>query len=209
MTSGIGDLLGRLAHSGDPILVVLAGPNGAGKSTFFKHFLRAEGLPFINADWIAAELGAGDPLAIATAATRLANRYREELLDQKTSFVFETVFSDPVGDKVAFLRRAQDEGYRVVLVFIGLDNATVSQSRVIERVAKGGHDVPDNKLLSRFPRSLANLSRALETVDVAMLFDNSKTDQPFRHVATFESGELVAVTNLRPGWLAKILEPFE
>lgn len=209
MTSGIGDLLRGLAQSGDPLLVVLAGPNGAGKSTFFKHFLRAEGLPFINADLIAAELGAGDPLAIATAATRLANRYREELLEQKTSFVFETVFSDPVGDKVAFLRRAQDEGYRVLLIFIGLDSAAVSQARVIERVARGGHDVPDDKLHSRFPRSLANLSRAIETVELAMLFDNSKADQPFRHVATFERGELGAVTELRPGWLAKIIEPLE
>jgi predicted ABC-type ATPase len=209
VTSGIGDLLRGLAQSGDPVLVVLAGPNGAGKSTFFKHYLRAEGLPFVNADLIAAELGAGDPLAIATAATRLANRYREELLEQKTSFVFETVFSDPVGDKVEFLRRAQNAGYRVVLVFIGLDSATVSKARVIERVAKGGHDVPDDKLRSRFPRSLTNLSKALETVDLAMLFDNSEVDQPFRHVATFERGELVAVTELQPGWFAKIVEPFE
>ncbi len=191
------------------MLVVLAGPNGAGKSTFFKHYLRAEGLPFVNADLIAAELGAGDPLAITTAATRLATHYREELLEQKTSFVFETVFSDPVGDKVEFLRRAQDAGYRVLLVFIGLDSAAVSQARVIQRVAKGGHDVPDDKLHSRFPRSLNNLSRALETVDLAMLFDNSKVDQPFRHVATFESGELVTIAEIQPVWLAKILEPFE
>jgi predicted ABC-type ATPase len=209
VTSGIGDLLRGLAQSGDPILVVLAGPNGAGKSTFYKHFLRAEGLPFINADLIAAELGSGDPVAIATAATRLANRYREELLEQKSSFIFETVFSDPVGDKVAFLRRAQNEGYRVLLVFIGLTSAAASQARVIERVARGGHDVPDDKLHSRFPRSLANLSRAIETVDFAMLFDNSKADQPFRYIAAFERGELVDITALRPSWLAKIVEPFE
>lgn len=209
MTAGLGDILRGLAQGGDPLLVMLAGPNGAGKSTFFKHYLRSEGLPFINADSIAAELGAGDPLAIATAATRLADRYRENLLEQKTSFVFETVFSDPVGDKVEFLRRAQNAGYRVALIFIGLDNATVSKARVIERVAKGGHDVPDDKLQSRFPRSLTNLARALQTVDLAMLFDNSKADQPFRHVATFESGELVAVTELKPGWIEKILEPFE
>lgn len=209
MTGEFDDILRGLTQSGEPLLVVLAGPNGAGKSTFFKHYLRAQGLPFVNADLIANELGAGDPVAIATAATRLAARYREDLLRQKSSFVFETVFSDPVGDKIEFLRRAQDAGYRVILVFIGLDTAVISQARVIQRVAKGGHDVPDDKLRSRFPRTLTNLSRALKTVDFAMLFDNSSVDQPFRHAATFESGAPVTVAEILPAWLEKILKPFE
>lgn len=200
MTAGITDLLQEIGQSGEPLLVVLAGPNGAGKSTFFKHYLRIEGLPFVNADLIASELGSGDPLAISAAATRLAARYREELLGRRASFVFETVFSDPVGDKVEFLRRARKAGYRVFLVFIGLESADLSQARVIQRVERGGHDVPDEKLRDRYPRTLENLSRALAFVDLAMLFDNSKADRPFRHVATFENGELVALTEIRPAW---------
>jgi predicted ABC-type ATPase len=90
----------------------------------------------------------------------------------------ETVFSDPSGDKLAFLREAMTAGYRVVLLFIGLDSPELSQARVIQRVAEGGHDVPDEKLFSRFPRTLENLARATSFVDEARLYDNSDARHP-------------------------------
>ena len=77
-------------------MIAIAGPNGAGKSTFFHSHLASAGLRFVNADVLAAEI-ALEPYA----AARLADALRRELVKQKESFVFETVFSDPVGDKVA------------------------------------------------------------------------------------------------------------
>jgi predicted ABC-type ATPase len=81
-----------------PILVAIAGPNGAGKTAFFRAHLAAAGLRFVNADVLAAEL-AVEPYE----AARLADALRRALVGRRESFVFETVFSDPVGDKVAFL----------------------------------------------------------------------------------------------------------
>jgi predicted ABC-type ATPase len=80
-----------------PILIVLGGPNGAGKSTFYEANLARLHLHFINADVIAKELQID-----AYAAAKLAASLREELLRQRESFIFETVFSDPAGDKLAF-----------------------------------------------------------------------------------------------------------
>ena len=84
-----------------PIVVAIAGPNGAGKTTFFHAHLASAGLRFVNADVLAAELAVGP-----YEAARLADALRRALVERGESFVFETVFSDPVGDKVAFLEEA-------------------------------------------------------------------------------------------------------
>ena len=100
-----------------PILVAIAGPNGAGKTTFFHAHLAGAGLRFVNADVLAAEL-AVEPYE----AARLADALKHALVGRRESFVFETVFSDPVGDKVAFLAEAATSDYVVVLCFIGLSS---------------------------------------------------------------------------------------
>ena len=92
----------------------------------------------------------------------------------------ETVFSDPQGAKVDFLKECRSNGYSVVMVFIGLESADLSRGRIMERVEAGGHDVPDEKIVTRFPRTFANLRQALTFVDQAFLFDNSSADQPYR-----------------------------
>lgn len=83
-----------------PLIVAVAGPNGAGKTTFYHAHLKPAGLRFINADVLADELDM-EPYAAAAVAGTL----RDSLVQQGESFVFETVFSDPVGDKLAFLER--------------------------------------------------------------------------------------------------------
>jgi predicted ABC-type ATPase len=178
-----------------PLIVALAGPNGAGKSTFFEAHLQPAGLRFVNADELARELGVG-----AYEAADLANRLRHALVQQRESFVFETVFSDPVGDKVS-LREAVASGYTVVLCFIGLDGPEISEERVAMRVLQGGHDVPPEKIATRFERTLANLHRAISEPPFVQVFDNSDLRTPFRKVAEFEAGRAVFTADRSPRWL--------
>jgi predicted ABC-type ATPase len=121
--------------------------------------------------------------------------------EQRESFVFETVFSDPFGDKLEFLRRATSAGYTVVLCFIGLESAELSDERVAMRVLQGGHDVPTDKLAARFPRTLQNLRRAIREVPHVLVFDNSDLARPFRRVAAFESGKAPELNRPLPDWL--------
>ncbi len=179
-----------------PIIVALAGPNGAGKSTFFAAHLQAAGLRFVNADDFARELNLG-----AYEAAELANQVRQALVASRESFVFETVFSDPVGEKVGFLSAAARAGYAVVLCFIGLDSARTSEQRVAMRVLQGGHDVPTEKLTVRFERTLQNLQCAIRGLPSAHVFDNSDLKQPFRKVAEFQDGKAVALFAPVPAWL--------
>jgi len=181
-----------------PIVVAIAGPNGAGKTTFYEAHLQPAGLRFVNADDLARELEVD-----AYEAAEVAGSLRETLLEQGESFVFETVFSDPVGDKVAFLERAGAKGYTVVLCFIGIDGPEVSEQRVAMRVLQGGHDVPSKKLEERYPRTLKNLARAVREVPHVLVFDNSDLGRPFRKVARFEQGTMVEKHAPLPRWVPR------
>jgi len=179
-----------------PLIVALAGPNGAGKSTFYHAHLRLAGLRFVNADVLAQALKIN-----AYEAASVADSLRRELVRQRESFVFETVFSDPVGDKIGFLREAAAAGYTVVLCFIGISGADVSEQRVAMRVTQGGHDVPTEKLESRYPRTMANLKTALIEIPYVWIFDNDDLRAAYRLVAVYEHGQLVALHKPVPRWL--------
>jgi len=183
-----------------PVIVAIAGPNGAGKSTFFQAFLSHTGLRFVNADSLASELHLD-----AYSAATLAGEIRKSLVELRESFVFETVFSDPVGEKVAILEQAVAKGYTVVLCYIGLGDASQSIARVAMRVSQGGHDVPDEKLEQRFPRTLVNLKRAIEQLPVVLVYDNSDLANPYRRVATFENGKAKEELAQAPIWLQELL----
>lgn len=203
MIRGVIEAFLQAARESEPVLLVLAGPNGSGKSTFFELFVAALGLPFVNADRIAASLEpterivAGDP---DYQAARIADAERHLLLAEGKSFCMETVFSDTAGEKRKFLRAAQKAGYMVILVFFGLSGPDLSIARVVQRVAAGGHDVPDEKLRQRFPRTLDNLRQALRFVDYAFLFDNSSSREPYRPVAVWRSGKPERTFPPLPDW---------
>jgi predicted ABC-type ATPase len=183
-----------------PVVVALAGPNGAGKSTFYGAHLQASGLRLVNADVLARALGAD-----AYQAARMAAAIREKLLEQEESFVFETVFSDPVGDKIGFLQRAAEAGYNVILCFIGIAGPATSEQRVAMRVTQGGHDVPTEKLAARFPRTLENLRKSIQVVPRVFVYDNENLANPFRQIAVFCKGETVFLAKSLPRWMEDVL----
>jgi predicted ABC-type ATPase len=181
------------------VIVALAGPNGAGKTTFYHAHLEPAALRFVNTDVIARELDL-EPYAAARAADAL----RRELVRLRESFIFETVFSDPAGDKLAFLEEAAASGYTVALIYIGLSGPEVSEERVAMRVSQGGHDVPTGKLKLRFSRSLANLEAAIRSLPHVVVFDNDDLGASFRRVALFERGRLVESARPVPRWLKRV-----
>jgi predicted ABC-type ATPase len=183
-----------------PIVVALAGPNGAGKSTFYRAFLADSGLRFVNVDQLAQQLNI-DPYR----AAELADAVRRELIARKESFIFETVFSDPVGDKLAFLLNAAARGYTVVLYFVGIDSAETSRERVEMRVVKGGHNVPSGKIDSRYARTIENLRKALVSLPNVYVYDNSDLGRPFTLVAAVEEGQGIKLNEPTPQWLRSLL----
>jgi predicted ABC-type ATPase len=183
-----------------PRLIFLAGPNGAGKSTFFEAFLKDAGLPFVNADRIGAALGVSDSEAAAAA-----DAARAQLLAEGMSFITETVFSDPVGAKLQFLREAIAAGYRVTVYFIGLSSAQLSGARVAQRVRAGGHDVPPERLDRRFWQSLENLKEAVTFVPEVHVYDNSSAESPYRLVFSVRESRIELPGDPLPDWLRPVI----
>ena len=128
------------------------------------------------------------------------------MIEERLGFITETVFSDPHGAKLDMLRKAIDAGYDVTLIYIGIANAELSALRVDQRLASGGHDVPRDRIASRFERSLQNLAKAIELVPTVQLYDNSSAEEPYRLVATFDTGSLTSrVRGVVPRWARDIV----
>lgn len=172
-----------------PLLHLLAGPNGAGKSSYVQDVLgRTTMLPFINADEIAAEQWPREQREHAYEAARIAEQRRRERMDEGSSFITETVFSHP--SKIQLVADAVDLGYLVHMHVI-LVPVELTVQRVRERVRRGGHDVPEQRIRDRYARLWTYIGEAIMIADVVEVLDNSSAREPFRPVASFEHGALV------------------
>ena len=186
-------------------LWLLAGGNGAGKSTFHRLFLAPRGVQFVNADEIARLLCPEAPESASYDAAVIAGHLREDLLLRGVSFCFETVYSHP--GKIDFVARARSFGYQVILVYIHLADPMLHLARVAQRVDEGGHTVPAEKILSRLPRTLANVRSTLPLASEVHILDNSLLDQPFQRLATLRDGALTLHAPV-PQWLAMLLADY-
>lgn len=179
-------------------LWVLVGGNGAGKTTFFETMLRPLGLPFINADVIAKEVFPDNPEGHSYQAAKLAEAMREEQLRKGTSFCFETVFSHP--SKIDFIGQAKAFGYEIILVVIHVQSPELNLARINQRAQEGGHNVPRDKVISRIPRMLDNVKKAIPLCDQVRMLDNSSLKKPFLEVLTIKNGVRTKHVNPLPTW---------
>ena len=167
-----------------PVLHLVAGPNGAGRSTLVAEVLQpVTHLPFVNADLIAAARWPEDPSGHAYHASRAAAAERERLMTHGSSFITQTVSSH--ASKIDLVTRATDSGYLVHLHVI-LVPPSLPVARVAARVARGGHDVPSEKVQQRYQRLWPLLRAARDVVETATFYDNTRADRPFLVVARYE-----------------------
>ena len=180
---------------------MLVGANGSGKSTFYNQMLKPLGLPFINADLIAKELFPENPEANSYLASKIAEQMRYDQLAVGESFCFETVFSHP--SKIDFIAKAKALGYEIILIFIHVGDSALNLARIHQRVLDGGHDVPEDKVLSRIPRLLENLNKAMALCDEVRMLDNSSLDAPFMPVLTIKQGQRIRHLKPLPDWASQ------
>ena len=185
-------------------LWVLAGGNGAGKSTFYRtSLLSSRGVQFVNADLIAKHINPGGPEQVSYEAAHLVEQIRDQILTKGISFCFETVFSH--ASKIDFIAKAKAHGYHVILIYIHLNTLELNEARVSQRISEGGHSVPAEKIRSRLPRVMINVTAALQLVDEARLLDNSYRDKPFQQVALVRKGRRIRSIDSLPSWAEEIM----
>jgi predicted ABC-type ATPase len=137
-------------------VTIIAGANGVGKTTWSGAFLADyPHYPFLNADNVVKEIAPGDPEGSAIAAGRIFLRRQSELIRQGRSFLLESTLSGR--SLIKMIKNLRGEGNRVRIVFIFLDSPETLIGRIKNRVAKGGHHIPDDDVRRRFTRSGANV----------------------------------------------------
>lgn len=190
-------------------MIVIAGPNGSGKTSVTQRFLHhewAEGTLYINPDEVAQnKFGDWNSQEAVSKAANFCAALREECLQNRTSFVFETVMS--AKDKIDFVCKAKEAGYFIRLFFISTSHPSINAARIANRVMKGGHDVPITKIVSRYYKSLANCKTVAPIVDRLYVYDNSIDDEDARLLFRLANGEMkkMYVADV-PDW-ARILLP--
>ena len=161
-------------------ILIIAGPNGAGKTVFATDFLPNEANcpTFINADLIAAGLSPFRPDLAGIRAARLMLNMIHEYVEKEESFAFETTLSGR--GYARRIHRWQQQGYRIKLFFLRLPTPEMAAARVRQRVAEGGHDVPDPVIRRRFHAGLSNFEFIYrDLVDEWALYDNSGENPVF------------------------------
>jgi predicted ABC-type ATPase len=143
----------------DKRLLIIAGPNGAGKTTFAQEFLpgEAECLHFVNADLIAAGLSPFSPEAAAVQAGRIMLAQIHQHVLREEGFAFETTLSGRIYSRL--IPEWQGRGYTIKLFFLQLPTPEMAIARVRQRVAAGGHNVPEGVIRRRFAAGLANFNQ--------------------------------------------------
>lgn len=123
--------------------------------------------------------------ALDRVAQLLARFLREALFEQRRRFSFETVFSHK--SNLEIMERASAAGYKIYLYFVSTESPELNLYRVILRKKTGGHDVPPDKIKSRYYSSMGLLYRASQIAYQAFFFDNSLNEAPFRLIGHFKT----------------------
>lgn len=148
-----------------PEIVVFAEPNGSGKSTFTE--ILKPMMDYINADEIKNNLKCSD-----LEAAQIAENQREEHLKNKTDFCFETVMSTDRNLKL--LQRAIEKGYFIRCYYVLTADPNINVYRIKARVAAGGHNVPQEKVYTRFQKAMDLVSEVVKVSDICHIHDNSE-----------------------------------
>jgi predicted ABC-type ATPase len=184
-----------------PRLWIVAGPNGCGKSTAYGRSDVAEfdgSVWIINPDLLTQRLQVEEALEREAANLAAVNRIEAWLdasIDVHQTIGVETVLSTAKYRRL--VTKAKQRGFEVRLIYIYVDTLERQLERIRLRVAKGGHDVPAEKVAARRERSFNQCPWFFWQAHQAWIFDNSGTEpvlvgwKESEHLAVF-SGEMSA-----------------
>ncbi len=195
---------------------VIAGPNGSGKSSSveqaFGYYDKIGVKPaYLCPDDVCLQLMKKDPDTDRTNAAALAKNIvlekRNEFLEKGISFITETVFCHE--SHLAFMKKAKKAGYNVRLIYVATDSPDINVARVKKRVRQGGHNVNEEKIRSRYYRSLALLKKAVDIADTAEIRDNSTEGELAKTCAVKMFGNVYQTRIIRTSPEARLLCVFQ
>lgn len=188
------------------VITALAGVNGAGKSSVAGEYLRKVGSEYYNPDEVARSLleetPALSPIEANSQAWRRGRTLLLEAIETDVDFVFETTLGGATISR--HLRDAAAHGHKVSIWYVGLASPELHIARVAARVAKGGHDIPEDVIRRRYDRSRSNLVALIPVLEELLVFDNSREANPEQEIPSprrllhMKGGRVLAQSPLSP-----------
>ena len=160
-----------------PEIYVFGGCNGSGKTTLADTIITTTDneIEFVNADRIAAQLNPNNVDAVAATASRTMLNRLKALAVARIDFAFETTLA--ARTFACFLKKCQATGYKINLIYVWLENPDLAIKRVAQRVALGGHDIPQDIIKRRYQRGRKNLVELyLPLADRFQAYNNSRDE---------------------------------
>lgn len=157
-----------------PNLYIIGGANGAGKTTTARQILPQflNVYEYLNADEIAAGLSPFKPESVAVQAGKIMLKRLDYFVEHQIDFAFETTLSGL--NYISFLKKCQTKEYQINLIYFWLQTPDLAISRVRQRVASGGHNIPEETIIRRYYRGQKNLIQAyLPLCQTWVIYDNS------------------------------------
>ena len=160
-----------------PVFLIIGGPNGSGKSSSYKNAdVESPGSSawIINPDLLAARIREVEQLGSTEAnleAVKRIEAWLEASIKSHQTVGVETVLSTPKYRRLVHL--AKSLHFEVWLLYVVVSSPQINIERVRFRVTKGGHSVPEDKIVERYTRPLEQFPWFLESADRAWIYDNS------------------------------------
>lgn len=181
--------------------VIFAGVNGAGKTTFYGTNPNISDLPRVNIDEIVRGFGSWKNGADVMKAGRIALKLIDEYFEKGISFNQETTLCGK--NILKNIERAKTAGYEIELHYVGVDSPETAVKRVADRVAKGGHGIPEEDIRRRYYQSLENLEKVIPLCDRIKIYDNTDI---FELIVSFVNGKCITRSRHIPEWCKGIIK---
>ena len=93
------------------------------------------------------------------------------------------------------------------MFFICTESPTINAARIANRVMQGGHDVPIQKIISRYQKAIINAIKVVGFADRAYFYDNSIDNQDAQILFRVIDGKFAKqYTAFLPAWTRDILD---
>lgn len=156
-------------------MFVFAGNNGSGKSTIRNLIVDRLGVSVnIDPDALARKFNNGHPEKSKVSAGKEAIRITRECIQNKWDFTVETTLAG--GNVVRQMKDAKEQGFKIIMFYVGLGDVRLNIERVALRVKNGGHHIETEDIVRRNVTSMNNLLSHLDLIDQLIVVDNSKAD---------------------------------
>ena len=185
------------------VMFVFAGNNGSGKSTIRNLIIDRLGISVnVDPDSLARRIDSENPEKHRVSAGKDAIKLVRECIKNKRDFSIETTLAG--GNAIRQMQEAKDNGFEVIMFYVGLGDYRLNIDRVAARVKNGGHDIPTEDIIRRDQTSMKNLLAHLYLLDHLIVIDNSDLDGVIVLEADVNHNVIKYMAEIIPNWVKTI-----